>query len=443
MHTVIPPMEVLNIIRRINSARHRAYFVGGCVRDAILGGTPHDWDIATSAKPEQVKKVFKDFRIVDTGLKHGTVTLIGFSGEGYEVTTFRMDGEYTDGRRPNSIEFVSDLEVDMSRRDFTVNALAYHPDEGIIDYFGGIKDIENKVIRCVGNPDDRFAEDALRIMRALRFSSVLGFEIEKETAESIHKNKGLLYKVSKERIRVEFDKLLMGKGVEEILTNFSDVIVQIIPDILPCIGFEQYNPHHYLTVWDHTIKAISYAKYDLVVRLALFFHDIGKPESFTRDEVGTGHFFGHPYVSETITHRNMKRLKYDNQTISQVTKLVCLHDMEFGRTKHSIRKIISKIGYEETERLIEVKLADAKAQNNPTEKIIHLRAAYESLKEIISDEDCISLKHLAVNGKDVMKLGVPQGPRVGEILNKVFEAVLEGSLENTKECIEKYILQLV
>ena len=293
------PKSVELILSKLNNCGYEAYIVGGCVRDSIIGTTPHDWDICTSALPEQVMEVFEGYKIIPTGLKHGTVTIIIDDAQ-YEVTTYRIDGKYEDNRHPKEVSFTSDLKEDLSRRDFTINAMAYNPSIGLVDYFGGKKDIRKKLIKCVGNPDERFNEDALRIMRTLRFASTYGFVITEETSSAVHCNVALLNNIAKERINTELCKLLCGEGVLEILLNYNDVISTIIPELKPCIGFNQNNRYHQYTVYDHIAHAVSnYTGEDMVVKVALLLHDIGKPTCYTEDENG-GHFHGHGVPSSEI-----------------------------------------------------------------------------------------------------------------------------------------------
>lgn len=426
------PTDVFFIIDQLEKSGFTGYIVGGCLRDLIMYNEPHDWDIATSATPEQVKKVFEGYRIIDTGIKHGTVTLVSEYGLQYEITTFRVDGTYTDNRHPDSVEFVTDLIHDLSRRDFTINALASTPWADVIDYFDGVQDIEDKIIRCVGDPDKRFSEDGLRIMRALRFASTLGFDIEAGTSDSIHRNKALLDNVSKERLRIEFDKLLMGKGAKKVLQEYSDVIGQFIPEILPCIGFEQHNPYHYLQVWEHTIEAVAQAKNDIIIKLTMFFHDIGKPNSFFIGEDGIGHYYGHPQVSARIVFDVMRRLKYDNATLNRVFELVDLHDQEIGSSKRSVRGWLNSVGLESFKQLLLVKEADARAQVNPEKKLKHLNEVKEVMERILEHKECFTLKNLDMNGFDLLALGVPQGTEIGRLLNIALQAVLDGQVSNEK-----------
>ena len=311
------PKDVASIIDQLDEHGYDAYVVGGCVRDSILGRTPNDWDICTSATPDQMIAIFEDYEVIPTGLQHGTITIV-INHTPYEITTFRIDGKYLDNRRPDKVSFTTDIVQDLSRRDFTMNSMAYNPKVGLVDPYNGQQDIQSKVIRCVGNADDRFNEDALRIIRALRFASVYGFEISSDTAQSIHNNAGLLNNIAVERINVELCKLLCGKGVLDILLNYSDVIATIIPEIKPCIGFNQNNRYHQYTIYDHIAHAVSnYTGQDIIVKVALLLHDIGKPLCYTEDENG-GHFYGHGEPSRDIAEEVVRRLKFDNYTQKNV-----------------------------------------------------------------------------------------------------------------------------
>ena len=311
------PEGAQRIIETLHRSGHRAYVVGGCVRDSLLLRVPVDWDICTSSLPEETLECLNAENIIKNGLKHGTVT-VRVDGENYEITTFRTDGEYLDNRHPESVTFVRNLKEDLARRDFTMNALAYSNSRGLQDCFDGLKDIENGMIRCVGSPGRRFGEDALRILRALRFASVLGFEIEKKTAKSIHKNAYLLKNISVERIMSEFVRILCGKNVGRVLLEYADVVGEILPEVRKMTGFEQHNPHHVYDVWTHTVKVIAAVKPTKTLRLAALFHDMGKPSAFKMDEKGVGHFKGHPEISEKIAERrDVLRQKANETAVSR------------------------------------------------------------------------------------------------------------------------------
>lgn len=434
------PAGVDAIIGTLENAGFEAYLVGGCVRDSVLGRRPHDWDICTSAKPEQMKNVFEGFRTIDTGLKHGTLTVMS-NFKPYEVTTFRVDGEYSDHRRPDSVEFTTDLVRDLARRDFTINAMASGKYKNIIDPFGGMNDLKNKTIRCVGDPDARFNEDALRILRAMRFSATYGFGIEPETSESIHRNRDLLRWISGERIQSELRRMIMGQYALPVLLSFSDVISTIIPQFGKCINFDQNNRYHIYTVYEHIIRAMNnYSGDDEITRIALFLHDIGKPRCYTEDERG-GHFHGHGAVSAEIADSVMYRLRFDNDTRESVRELVLYHDATIEPTKKTVRRWLAKIGPEQFARLLDVRMADILAhapdtQASRIERCNALRAYYE---ELMTEEQCFSVKDLAINGHDVMSLGIPQGKMVGKVLQMCLDAVMDEEVPNDKESLMNFV----
>ena len=429
----IPP-GALKIIKTLEEAGYEAYVVGGCVRDSLLGIEPHDWDICTNAKPEEIKQVFSDCKIIETGLKHGTVT-VGIGDllyEFYEVTTYRVDGEYSDHRRPDTVEFVSDLQQDLARRDFTINAMAFSPRDGLRDPFCGQLDLMNKTICCVGNPNDRFKEDALRIMRALRFSAHYGFAFETHTLDAMYGNMELLDFIAKERIKDELCKLLTGEHSGEILFLHPRIIEKIIPEIGPCIGFAQNNPYHIYDVYGHTAKAVgSYTGDDIIIKLALLLHDIGKPQCYTEDENG-GHFKGHGKVSREIAEKVMDRLRFDNETKRNVLQLVEYHDSEFAPSKKTVRRFLNKIGEEQLRRLIEVRKADVNAHSMQTRAPLLRKAEEfnEILNEVIAEGDCFTVKDLHIDGNDIMNMGLTQGKEVGQILSWLLNEVIEGRLPN-------------
>ena len=441
--TIFVPQDVRYLIHRLQQAGHRAYAVGGCVRDTILHKTPDDWDICTSARPEQTLAALDLPNIIENGLKHGTVT-VRYHDTNYEITTFRTDGVYADHRRPSSVTFVQNVREDLRRRDFTVNALAYNEEEGLIDYFGGIEDIENRVLRCVGDPDERFQEDGLRIMRALRFASRDGFQIEEQTAAALRRNAHLLKNIAMERITTEFNKLLTGDHVEPILTAFASVLAVVIPEIQPMIGFEQHNPHHALDVWQHTVKAVVGVPPEKRLRLAAFLHDIGKPSTFTRDEQGIGHFYGHPSVGEQMTQDILRRMRYDNETIAHVAKLVALHNRHPSLTEKSVRRLLHAVGDRLLPDLLRLQWADAHAKGLPVET--ETEAYFEQLKALCEKEmhstTAYTLKMLAVNGNDLMAVGIPKGTQLGRILNALLEDVMEGTLPNEKDVLLSAALEL-
>lgn len=411
-----------------------AFVVGGCVRDSLLGKQPHDWDICTSAKPGQVREVMSEYGVktIETGLQHGTITAC-WNDEQYEITTFRVDGEYSDNRHPDHVKFVGDVIEDLSRRDFTINAMAYNNLNGLIDPWGGCTDLCDGVIRCVRNPDDRFREDALRIMRALRFASTYSFKIEEKTAAAIHLNKDLLNNIAAERIQSELTKMLCGEGVLDILLEYSDVMAVIIPELEPCIGFDQNDKYHIYNVYEHIAHAVSnYRGSDITTNMALLLHDIGKPECYTEDHNG-GHFHGHGVVSHKMAKDIMERLRFDNKTKEEVLTLVLYHDAELHPSVKAVKRWLNKIGPEMLNKLIFVRIADVYAHSEINRESRRDKALFVKLimKDILAKQQCFTLKDLAINGYVIMDhLGVPSGPRVGEVLNHLLDKVLDGDIEN-------------
>lgn len=427
------PVNVEKIINRLEERGFEAYAVGGCIRDSLMNMSPSDWDLCTSARPDQVISCFKEYSVIETGAKHGTVT-VRLNNQSYEITTYRIDGEYLDNRRPENVHFVKSLQEDLARRDFTINSMAYNSCKGLADYYNGCNDLKDGIIRCVGKADERFKEDALRIIRALRFASVLGFNIEKETSESIHHNKSLLDNIAKERINVELCKLLLGKGVKDVLLNYSDILAVIIPEIAPMIGFQQNNPHHKYDVWEHTIVALENSANDPIVKLAVLLHDIGKPECYTCDRKGIGHFYSHGEFGAVMAEKILRRLKFDHQTISNVCQLVKYHDADISESDKFIKKWLNKIGIVQFERLLLVKQADVMGQSEylKDKKLRTIASIQCNMRKILQEKQCFTLKELAVNGNDLIKIGIHDGKKIGEILNWLLEQVMEEQLENTK-----------
>lgn len=432
------PEKVKLIIQRITDAGYEAYAVGGCIRDSILVRIPDDWDITTSASPLQVKEIFG--YTIDTGIKHGTVTVM-IGGEGFEVTTYRIDGEYEDNRHPREVIFTPCLEEDLKRRDFTINAMAYNDSTGLVDIFDGIGDIEKKLIRCVGNPWERFSEDALRIMRAVRFSAQLGYFIEENTRKAIRQLAADLMHISAERIQAELVKLVVSPNPEYLRTAYELGITKVIlPEFDVCMETKQNNPHHCYSVGEHTLVSMGAIAPDKVLRLAMLFHDIGKPETITVDEMGISHFHGHPAVSEKIAETVLKRLKFDNHTIDQVCRLVKYHDYYVELTQRSVRRAMMKVGEDIFPLLLQVKKADMEAQSSyqRKEKEEHLRTVEKLYGQIISQKQCVSLKTLAVSGRDLIgQMGMEPGKKIGEVLAYLLDYVVEDPTRNEKEILIK------
>lgn len=432
------PKEAQLIIEKLNQAGFSAYIVGGCVRDSLLGLKPLDWDICTSALPEETKRVFSSHHIIETGILHGTIT-VRINHKSFEITTFRTDGEYEDYRHPKAVEFVSDITEDLSRRDFTVNAMAYHPTMGLVDMFSGQEDLSRKIIRCVGEPTTRFQEDALRIMRGLRFAGVYGFSIEEKTKEAMFSCRELLTKIAAERISVELKKLLVSEFTEKILLEYRDIIATVVPEIAPMFDLEQKNPYHQYDVWKHTIYSVGYAEKNLIVRLAVLFHDIGKPQTFSVDKKGICHFYSHAALGETICETVLRRLKFDVKTINSVKELVKYHDAQIEPTEKAVKRWLQKIGEEQFERLLYVKEADAKTTFFSDEKLQVISEIRRVFQTVFEQNACFSLKDLNLSGTDLIALGLPEGKIIGETLSRLLELVMDNKIENTKESLLAYL----
>ncbi len=426
------PKEVIILLEELNKAGHSAYVVGGCVRDSLLGLTPGDWDICTSALPDEMKDCFSRYHIIETGLQHGTLT-IRINHQSYEITTFRTDGDYQDCRHPKQVTFVSNIKEDLARRDFTINAMAYHPEEGLIDFYDGQKDLQDNLLRCVGDGKLRFSEDALRIMRGLRFAATYGFSIENKTSDAIILKKHLLTQIAVERISVELKKLLMGDYVESVLMKYCDVFAVLIPELAPMFHFEQKNPHHLYDVWTHTVKSVCSSAKNIWVRLAVLFHDIGKPSTFSLDENGVGHFYSHSKASAELTEIILKRMKFDGVTVNCVTELVKYHDAQIDANEKSVKRWLNKIGTERFEQLLLVKDADASSTVYATEKRSKLSEIRATYTKVIQDNACFSLKDLAITGNDLISCGISPGKQIGILLNKLLYSVIDGEISNQKD----------
>lgn len=434
----IPP-GAARILRVLEDHGYEAFVVGGCVRDSLLGRKPNDWDITTSALPLQVKALFR--RTIDTGLKHGTVTIL-MDGEPFEVTTYRVDGEYLDGRHPSEVTFTASLQEDLQRRDFTINAMAYSERKGLQDLFGGLPDLEKGLIRAVGDPAKRFGEDALRIMRAVRFAAQLGYEVEEDTVQAMKELAPTLSKISAERIAAELEKLLVSPHPEKLKMAYEcGITAVILPEFDRCMETAQNNPHHKYSVGEHTIVSIGNARPDRILRYTMLMHDLGKPSCKTTDEQGIDHFYGHQEVSAQMANDILRRLKSDNETRRSVSKLVRYHDLTCGLTGKSVRKAISLIGEDLFPLYLEVKDADTRAQSDFRfqEKMDYLEEVRLLYRKILEERDCLSLKDLAVNGKDLIAAGMKPGREIGEMLGAMFRDVIEDPEHNNKEyLIEKY-----
>lgn len=434
MHFEIPK-KVEIIINTLEEAGFEAYAVGGCVRDALLGRTPNDWDITTSAKPEQVKVLFH--RTVDTGIAHGTVTVL-LEKDGFEVTTYRVDGEYEDGRHPKEVTFTASLEEDLKRRDFTINAMAYNSKKGLVDLFEGQKDLEDKVIRCVGDPLERFTEDALRIMRAVRFSAQLGFSLEENTRKALSVLAPNLKHVSAERIQVELVKLLVSPHPDYLRTAYeAGITKEFLPEFDRCMETPQNTPHHCYSVGEHILHSLLYVKEDKVLRLTMLLHDIGKPVVRTTDKNGRDHFKMHAPEGEKMAKGILRRLKFDNDTIGKVCRLIRWHDLRPTPEMADVRKAMNVIGEDIFPMWMEVQYADnqAKSDYRRLEKEARQAGVRKSWEVITREEQCVSLKKLAVTGSDLIAAGMKPGKEIGNTLNALLELVLENPEKNTKQTL--------
>lgn len=427
----------IKALERLEKAGFEAYLVGGCVRDSLMGRPVHDHDITTDALPEQVMKVFSDCTVIPTGIRHGTVTVI-LSGEPLEITTFRIDGSYSDSRRPDEVIFTSDIRDDLSRRDFTMNAIAMSADGKLIDPFGGRDDIEKGIIRCVGDPEKRFTEDALRILRAVRFASQLGFTISDDTAAAVHSMKDRLGLISAERIRDETDKLICGRSCIDVMLAYSDIITEVIPELAPSVGFDQHSPYHKYDVWEHTVRAVDAAPADdLLLRRTMLFHDVAKPACARFDETGRGHFKRHAPVGADMAGGIMKRLRYDNRAIAEICTLIRHHADKYF-TKPDLKRLVSEIGADTFFRLIEVRKYDNLAKNEFVyEENLFFDDLARTVREFLAAGECCSLKELAVNGNDLKDAGL-SGAEVGAMLHELFEQVITEQLPNSREELLAY-----
>lgn len=434
--TMDMPKNVDTAINLLQSAGFEAYAVGGCVRDSLLGKTPNDWDITTSAKPEDMKSVFINFHCIDTGIKHGTVTVV-IDGGPLEITTFRLDGEYEDNRHPKSVTFTSNLGADLGRRDFTVNAMAYSKMTGTVDLFGGQNDLKNKIIRCVGDPDRRFNEDALRILRALRFASALDFEIEEKTAQSLLKNRALLGNISEERIAKELLKLVCGKGAERILTDFAPVLFEILPELQPMYKNSHDNPHHCYDIYEHTLIAVESIDPEPTLRFAMLLHDCGKPAVKKFDENGVAHFYGHQRISAEISAQILARLKVSNKFRDEILFLVSNHDRwELYENTEKMPRYLSKFGLDGVLKLLKVMRADVLAQSPEYRyRLDQIADAEEIAKNLAAQKPCLSLSELQINGRTLMDIGIPQGRKLGAVLAQLLDEVIDGVTKNTQEAL--------
>ena len=436
------PQDVEIIFNLLNTSGYKSYAVGGCVRDSLLNKTPKDWDITTNALPDEVVNIFQSngHKVIPTGLKHGTVTIV-LNSEHYEVTTYRIDQDYTDGRHPDKVEFTNNLVEDLKRRDFTINAMAYNNIDGLIDPFHGLNYLADEIISCVGNPNERFQEDGLRILRAIRFASQLNFEIDLDTSEAIYQNRKLLKNISKERIREELNKILLSNKPSKGFKSLAGLglLDYTIPELKDCIGFNQHNPNHDKHVFNHIMSVLDNTESDLVLRLAALFHDIGKPPTFSIGNDGIGHFYSHHLRSSDIAEEIMKRLKYDNKTIEQVSILVREHMSRYEKLRvKNTKKFINRVGIENLDRLFKLQIADIQGstKRDDINNIIELK---KEVERVLNEKQPLTLKDLEVNGYDLIQIGIPKGKQIGEILNELLEIVLEQPEFNQKQKLIEFM----
>lgn len=428
--TIEIPSKINCALQTLQEAGYEAYIVGGCVRDALLGKEPHDWDITTSATPAEIQKIFRSFQQILTGIKHGTVIVIAH-GEPIEITTFRIDGNYSDGRRPDCVSFTKNIVDDLARRDFSINACASNG-KLLLDPFGGQNDLKDRLVRCVGNPIERFTEDALRILRGIRFASVLNFKVEEKTKKAMFACKNLLKNVSQERITVEFCKILLGSNVKDTILEFQEVFAFIIPEIKDMVSFEQHsNKQHVYDVFERSLKAVELAEYDLILRVALLFHNIAQPR-FYPNQNGERYFH-----SSKMTETILKRMRFSNADTRIITELVSYHDTPIEASSKGIKNLLSKIGEAQFRRLLKVKRAGILAQNQAfqSDKLGELSAIEQILNEVLSKNSCFSLSDLALNGNTLVQLGIPEGKTIGMILNQLLEMVLNEEVENDQDTL--------
>ena len=435
-----PPGDALRVVRCLNAAGHRAYFVGGCVRDSLLGLTPKDWDICTGAGPEAMAEVFAGWHVVETGLKHGTLTVM-LNHRPYEVTTFRVDGAYTDHRHPDSVAFTGDLREDLRRRDFTVNAMAWHPEEGLVDLFGGQEDLKAGLIRCVGEPRARFGEDALRILRALRFAACYNLRIEDGTAAAMRAMAEDVRLVAGERIRAEMDRLLCGSAAETVLREYADVITAIFPALKPMVGFEQHSAWHRYDVWEHTVRAVQAIAPEPLLRWVMLLHDAGKPGTFTLDEKGAGHAYGHQKRSAEIAVQLFDGMHFDSRTRDRALLLIEKHDIPMPTERSSLLRLLNRYGEEVMRQLTAVHCADGKAKGTVAPEAMDRWAGEMTgaLDALLAERPCYTLAGLAVKGDDLIALGIAPGKAIGETLRRLLEAVMDGIVPNEREALLRLV----
>ena len=444
------PIEVKFILDTLESYGHEAFVVGGCIRDCLMGKIPNDWDICTSAIPSEIVDIFSEHSIIQTGIRHGSVTLMinlqmlatthnGLEGrKKYDITTYRKESNYIDNRHPDSVEFIAEIKQDLARRDFTINALAFNPRTGIVDYFNGILDIQKHIIKAIGNADERFTEDALRILRALRFASTLEFKIDIDTDSAIFKNKNLLHNLSAERVANELNKLLLGDGAGKVINQYLFVIDEVLPDLVPIKRFSEKHFYNRTDILSHTLNSLDFASKNLIIRLVILFHDSGIPFCHLKKNC-TSHLNEHSKMSERIAFKTLSKLKYDTNTIKIVSELILYHNVTILPEKKDIKRWLSRLGEDKFRQLLEVKKAISLTYSLFTqENVVFL---YETINglfiEILDQKLCFSLKDLAINGKDLVSIGIPEGVEIGQILKQLLDKVIDDEIENNYDILIK------
>lgn len=437
---IVIPAETAAVLGRLNAAGFAAYAVGGCVRDSLLGRTPQDWDICTAARPEEIQCCFADCRTVPTGIRYGTVTVL-WAGQPYEITTFRAENGYSDARHPDGVTFLAELRGDLARRDFTINAMAADADGTVSDPFGGREDLRRGILRCVGTPETRFTEDALRILRGLRFAARLDLQIEPATARAMLALRERLTLVAPERLHKELDGLLCGAAASRVLREFRTVLWVLLPELRDEDGFRQYNYHHVMTVWEHTLSALDAMEADPILRLAILLHDVGKPTAFTLDKQLVGHYFGHAVIGGAMTERALRRLRYDGKTVKTVSELVRRHDVCLKPlTEKRMRRVLAAYGEEQTRRLLRIRRADRLGKGTEDVERVEafVREAEACLDAALAADACLTRGKLAVSGRELLALGIPQGRELGAILDRLFASVVAGDLQNDPHILVQY-----
>lgn len=430
------PDYVNKLMAKLNDAGYEAWCVGGCVRDSLLGRIPEDWDLAVSSLPPETKQVFSDYPTFDVGMRHGTISVLS-EGHTVELTTFRMDGVYSDARHPDSVQFSNSLEEDLSRRDFTVNAMAYRQNSGLRDPFDGLRDLETGLLRCVGIPAKRFSEDALRVLRCLRFSSTLGFAIEPETLQAAMDARGLLEDVSRERVRDELQKLLCGTDAAETLRRNSEILFSLLPELAPLASCNYETLYHRCSVWEHSLQVLSAVSPNPLLRWSALLHDCGKPACKRAPEKGTAHFHGDASESEQLAGMILKRLRFPNRDSDRVCSLIRYHGEAFPLPEKRLKKLLGEFGGDWVFELFSLMRANLAGQdtNRLEEHLTALRDSQELAETILSRQDCLTLRDLAVTGKDLLSLGYHPGPALGKELSFLLEKVLSGTLENDRDIL--------